>query len=1062
MNALICNKCLQIPYVDFLPGLMVKFSCCETTLVPHFYLEEKIKLRYSIKCSKISCQKKNGNIHYALKNLYCEDCLKDSKLKSKINNDINPNSFAMTCKNHFKKFTYYNSTNHLLYCEECDIPQNSVKLNNFKENLKPEIIKELKIKEKIINKYLKCIFNKILETYELFKSKTNPNIYFNIKNIKNFLEDYDLLSPVCSQCMKIYNIKLNENSLNNQNGDNNKIYEVVCKCSSEIYNSIEDIEKKFNSIICYNCDNMFDQKDMFYDIIFDKLFCEECLKDKKTVDYIRFNELCYYCGIHRFKLESFCKRCKALFCKKCKFINLHQIIKFKENNNSEQKFQIFNKIKWISKLKDAGLLNIGNYEGNCLKISAEEKNKEFNKIISTIEEKKKNSFENIIMKKENEINNIKYKIENSILYIKLYGTNIEVTNLKDKIVQMEFSLKNIIKELNSKNKIVQLLKIRNVFLHLISNIIRKNCNSFERLKEDFRLLYESYKFLKYQLKYKEKENLVKSKLESIFEKIEKLIKNIIKNHYFSFFKNKFKIEMENNNYKLDDCIINAYFDRNSNIKNNFDEAIESQIPKIPYHQKIQIFNNVFENDLKLIVDKAVFSTLKNYNKFLLNHNGFDQKTKSKIENHSNLIENIENNKIPEDYEKSSLKNNVNLIGKFYLDEFGYTNDKSLNIDTLKEIAICNIPEENNYEYLKIKSKKKEKFLADVKCKTVSDFNFLFKLINNIINKIGKIVHQNDELYNIYFTEIEDNLNISNYQLKKDIDNNLTLLCNENLYKNASSLSIKEYDYDAFMKFSLNFFERFKGKIKQLLGEKKEKEIIKEADELIKEMVGKSKYDFENDLLYCSNKINETIKFHEENKDLLQLFPLIKRDIEILIDSNNLNELDSNVIGFTIEEENKNAIVNVFIKNYFIIACLQKIVEKISNSLSNYENFLQTICDIKYKNVIFELYNNIKEDKIENIFFEERDNLIKLYENHIKKEKEKLEKLKLEKQKIGNKKILRIEKEIEENNLTIEKMKEINIKYIEKTFDNYLDFNVTSFANAKFDVILFLYQNEYIN
>ena len=74
----------------------------------------------------------------------------------------------------------------------------------------------------------------------------------------------------------------------------------------------------------------------------------------------------------------------------------------------------------------------------------------------------------------------------------------------------------------------------------------------------------------------------------------------------------------------------------------------------------------------------------------------------------------------------------------------------------------------------------------------------------------------------------------------------------------------------------------------------------------------------------------------------------------------------------------------------------------------------------------------------------------------------MEKLKLEKQKIGNKKILRIEKEIEENNLTIEKMKEINIKYIEKTFDNYLDFNVTSFANAKFDVTLFLYQNEYIN
>ena len=103
-------------------------------------------------------------------------------------------------------------------------------------------------------------------------------------------------------------------------------------------------------------------------------------------------------------------------------------------------------------------------------------------------------------------------------------------------------------------------------------------------------------------------------------------------------------------------------------------------------------------------------------------------------------------------------------------------------------------------------------MANVKCKTVSDFYFLFKLINNIINKIGKIIHQNDELYNIYFTEVEDSLNISNYQIKKDIDNNLRLLYNEILYKNVSSLSMKEYDYDVFMQISLNFFERFKGKL----------------------------------------------------------------------------------------------------------------------------------------------------------------------------------------------------------------------------------------------------------
>lgn len=91
MTAIICKKCLNIPYIEFLPGLKLKFTCCKSMIITHYELEERINLFYSLKCRKSSCRKKNENINYYYGDLICEDCLNeknkillDKKIKMKI------------------------------------------------------------------------------------------------------------------------------------------------------------------------------------------------------------------------------------------------------------------------------------------------------------------------------------------------------------------------------------------------------------------------------------------------------------------------------------------------------------------------------------------------------------------------------------------------------------------------------------------------------------------------------------------------------------------------------------------------------------------------------------------------------------------------------------------------------------------------------------------------------------------------------------------------------------------------------------------------------------------
>lgn len=129
MTVLICNICYQIPHIEFLPGLMIKFSCCKEILIPHFDLDEIIKINYTLMCSKSCCSKNNQNFHFISGSLICEECLNKLKInKNKINNEIKEESIPLTCKSHYKKYIYYEeSRNFLLYCNECNWTDDSKK-----------------------------------------------------------------------------------------------------------------------------------------------------------------------------------------------------------------------------------------------------------------------------------------------------------------------------------------------------------------------------------------------------------------------------------------------------------------------------------------------------------------------------------------------------------------------------------------------------------------------------------------------------------------------------------------------------------------------------------------------------------------------------------------------------------------------------------------------------------------------------------------------------------------------------------------------------------------------
>lgn len=58
MLGLICKQCLQVPFVEFLTGLMIKFFCHEKIVISHIDLDKTIENFFTLKCCKEIVKKK--------------------------------------------------------------------------------------------------------------------------------------------------------------------------------------------------------------------------------------------------------------------------------------------------------------------------------------------------------------------------------------------------------------------------------------------------------------------------------------------------------------------------------------------------------------------------------------------------------------------------------------------------------------------------------------------------------------------------------------------------------------------------------------------------------------------------------------------------------------------------------------------------------------------------------------------------------------------------------------------------------------------------------------------
>lgn len=124
-------------------------------------------------------------------------------------------------------------------------------------------------------------------------------------------------------------------------------------------------------------------------------------------------------------------------------------------------------------------------------------------------------------------------------------------------------------------------------------MIKKNYNCFEKIEGDFRVLYESYKYLNYEKKNSDE---VKINLNSIFERFENLIKSHIKKVKDSLISN-FKNALREKEIKISNKKIKEQFYSNDNEKNNFDTIIKSIQPKIAFDKRMEIFKKVFKNPI---------------------------------------------------------------------------------------------------------------------------------------------------------------------------------------------------------------------------------------------------------------------------------------------------------------------------------------------------------------------------------------------------------------------------------------------------------------------------------
>ena len=1071
MTYLICNICMQIPFVEFLPSLMVKFTCCSTNLVRHFDLDRHIINLTNMKCSSIQCKSKSSYFHYFFKGIKCDNCLKCflEKNKNKMPNDyIKYDLLPKTCKNHSKVYTFYDDERHLLFCEYCIIPGSAKKIIELQENCRDNLLSNFKEIKESYSKYYEKLTKIIIETYKKYGKSSVLNAYYNLLNLNNFLKNYSIIIPLCLKCKQIFrfNIK-NDNYISKENKllieskciENS--FEISCKCKNNYqYNSIGEFEKEMNSIDCDNCSKSFEQKYILYDCISEKNFCEDCSKEFISLDYIRLNELKFICWIHKLKFEFYCKKCYKLFCIKCENINDHEFVKLANRNISTELFlKMFSNRDWPINLVKNGLYNLENETTSCnrniniRKIIKEQKTN----IIKKFEEKI-GLFNIPLFEMKLELNLM--KVENCLNQFTIFDNQIQITEMNNKLMKSEVLLTTLFKEVEGKSEIINLLKSRNVMQHLILEIIKCNYSSFEEIQGDFRILFEAYKYLNFELNVKKKE--VKNQLEKLFANFENLIKSKVKTKEMKKFIQRLKMESKNKHFKIDEKKIKKLQEADK-VKEQFLNTMNSTLPRIPYNEKLMLFNSSYENEVKKIVDDEKFLVLNEYNNFLSNQNMFKGKELIKFKEIKNLVGNLQKNIIPEEFEKSGFFKDVKIVGNEYTDKYGFICDKNINSNLIQEL-LSNIQKNEGYQYLILKKEKVDKFIKSINLENDMEFYFIYSLMNNLIKRIGNIIHQNDNEFNAIYNNISVNLeDIINYKLIKDNNKNDSFRFIDLNQKEIIKVIFKNNcKLNDFREFASNFISKSVEELKKLLGEKKINEMAKKYKKNLNDFISVDgiQEKIRNILIIQKNNIS----FLNDYKDLFLLAPEIKDHLATAITENYVTKnsiLKNECLNIIEEDQSFNKFINYYINNYLFSNYLYRKIEEINNKYEEeyeeYINLLEKKLLYEYITIILEAYKKkFAEHNLEDIFLQEKMKTIEIFNKYKEDKKSELDGIKSTFLKPM------LEKEVKNIEEVVKKMKNIHIDFINETFKNYLDhIDIGSYAYSKFDVILYLYQNNYI-
>ena len=337
------------------------------------------------------------------------------------------------------------------------------------------------------------------------------------------------------------------------------------------------------------------------------------------------------------------------------------------------------------------------------------------------------------------------------------------------------------------------------------------------------------------------------------------------------------------------------------------------------------------------------------------------------------------------------------------------------------------------------------------------------LSSRLINRIEKINHKNNAIFQFLFYDFEDNFDIENYSLinKKDKNAPKFIINNKRTIKSLKNLNFKNFNISSIFFFVEEIATKNFKKMCDFLGENEVVTIKKKIQNKFKSLNEIDK--IKNKIYSFGNKIEKHIRFINKYKEMLLLFPQLKENlIEFMEEDNYPFFKEFNYIN----EESGNDFANVFFDMYSLTIYFLKKKDALIDKIKKYKEKYQLLLDNYYQLEIVErIYNLLrseinKEYNVLDYFEQEKKNIADMFLNFFTKKASSYSSKKLNKDQIE---IFNQQLENEQKKLanTITKLRNISLNDIGTRFKNYLEFDILSFTQVKFDVILFLYQNKYI-